>query len=71
MVASNRWPVSDTSRLSPIPPSTATWVITPRLTVVTRYSVQALVATMLRPGSTMIRLSCGNSSRAWATIASA
>lgn len=71
MVASNRCPVSDTSRLSPIPPSTATWVIAPCLTVVTRYSVQALAATMLRPGSTMIRLSGGSNSRAWVTIASA
>ena len=64
-VASNRWPVSDTSRLSPIPPSTATWVTTPRLIVVTRYSVHALLATMLRPGSTMMRLSLGSKAFAW------
>jgi hypothetical protein len=36
---------------------------------VTRYTVQALLATMLRPGSTMIRLSAGSSARAWVTIA--
>ena len=34
--ASNRWSNSATSRLSPMPPSTATNVIAPRLTVVTR-----------------------------------
>ncbi len=54
-----------------MPPSTATWVTTPRLTVVTRYSVHALLATMLRPGSTMMRLSLGSNAFAWVTIASA
>jgi hypothetical protein len=44
-----------------MPPSTATWVTTPRLIVVTRYTVQAPVATMLRPGSTMMRLPLGSS----------
>ena len=42
-----------------MPPSTATWVSTPRLMVVTRYTVHALLATMLRPGSTMMRLLVG------------
>ena len=54
-----------------MPPSTATCTIPPRLTVVTRYSVQAVVATMLRPGSTMMRLPSGSRARAWPTIASA
>ena len=54
-----------------MPPSTATCTTPPRLTVVTRYTVHAVVATMLRPGSTMMRQPSGSSARAWPTIASA
>src|SRR3989442_15737098 len=51
IVASNRCPTRATSRLSAIPPSTATNVVAPNLTVVTVYTVTALLATTLRPGS--------------------
>ena len=47
-----------------MPPSTATNVTAPRLTVTTRYSVAAADATMLRPGSTITSASAGRCSRA-------
>jgi hypothetical protein len=47
-----------------MPPSTATKVTLPRLTVTTRYSVAAADATMLRPGSMITSASAGTCLRA-------
>ena len=51
IAASNGWPVSAASRLSAMPPSTATNVRPVCLTVVTRYNVTHERATSERPGS--------------------